>query len=400
MLKRFRVSNFKSLLNIEFKPVGLNLLIGPNNSGKTNLCSALRFLSRTSFEPLGIAARNAIGEVSNISNAYVSYLPTEFEVDASFALGSQREISYKYVLKIDANDVRVLMSGGGPQVDEESLTATGGAFDNTSILTNKDGHARVLSKISSEEGLASQRYVESEVPADATVLSLCRPGTSASLQASIFRSYLESWNYYNLSPQLMRSPSVARDVRGLASDGRNLSQAFYGIHNSNPRLEKRILDTVKELEDKLDFFVYEAPNPESVFLSIEDERRNRFGAQSISDGTLRFMAMTYLIFAAGESQNRGFAPPLTIIEEPENGLYVGHLKPLIEQIDPSGDGGQFIFTTHSPYFIDLFDDNLDGIHIMKPGRPSSVLLKPDPQKISALLEKMPLGEMHFRELLG
>jgi AAA15 family ATPase/GTPase len=91
---------------------------------------------------------------------------------------------------------------------------------------------------------------------------------------------------------------------------------------------------------------------------------------------------------------------LTIIEEPENGLYVGHLKPLIERIDPSGENGQFIFTTHSPYFIDLFDDNLDGLHLMKPGRPSSVLVKPDPQKTSAMLEKMPLGEMHFREMLG
>jgi len=41
MLKRFYVSNFRSLANFEFRPTGLNLLIGPNNAGKTNLCAAM-----------------------------------------------------------------------------------------------------------------------------------------------------------------------------------------------------------------------------------------------------------------------------------------------------------------------------------------------------------------------
>ena len=52
MLKRFRVNNFRSLLNVEFRPVGVNVLIGPNNAGKTNLCSALRFLGLTASQSL------------------------------------------------------------------------------------------------------------------------------------------------------------------------------------------------------------------------------------------------------------------------------------------------------------------------------------------------------------
>jgi predicted ATPase len=112
------------------------------------------------------------------------------------------------------------------------------------------------------------------------------------------------------------------------------------------------------------------------------------------------MAMTYLILANAERAKQGDPAPLTIIEEPENGLFVGHLKPLFQRIDPQGGGGQFIFTTHSPYFIDLFDDHLDGVHVLRPGKPSSVLVRPDPAKVRALLDQMPLGEMHFREMLG
>ena len=45
MLQEFRVDNFKSLINVAFKPQATNLLLGMNNSGKTNLCQALRFVS-------------------------------------------------------------------------------------------------------------------------------------------------------------------------------------------------------------------------------------------------------------------------------------------------------------------------------------------------------------------
>ncbi len=78
---------------------------------------------------------------------------------------------------------------------------------------------------------------------------------------------------------------------------------------------------------------------------------------------------------------------------------MGHLKPLLEKIDRSGQFGQFLFTSHSPYFIDLWDSNLEGIHLLKPGKPSSVLVPPNPDKIRQLLEQMPLGEMHYREML-
>jgi hypothetical protein len=89
-----------------------------------------------------------------------------------------------------------------------------------------------------------------------------------------------------------------------------------------------------------------------------------------------------------------------MVEEPENGLHVGELKPLVERIEPDGQSGQFLFTSHSPYLIDLWDANLEGIHVLKPGRPTSVLVRPDPEKLRPLLDQMPLGELHFRELLA
>jgi len=90
---------------------------------------------------------------------------------------------------------------------------------------------------------------------------------------------------------------------------------------------------------------------------------------------------------------------VTIIEEPENGLYVRYLKPLLELIDPTGANGQYIFTSHSPYFIDLFDAYPENITLMQDRGTYSALLKPDLDKVRKYLKEMPLGELHFREML-
>lgn len=122
--------------------------------------------------------------------------------------------------------------------------------------------------------------------------------------------------------------------------------------------------------------------------------------QSISDGTLRYLALAYLIYAMGETKPPQSFSPLVIIEQPEDGLYVGQIKPLFEKIDLTGVNGQFVFTSHNPYFIDLFEKNLQGVFLLKPGEPSSVLVSPDTAKVNKLLEHMPLGELYFREMLA
>ncbi len=388
MLKRFRVNNFKSLLNTEFHPVGVNTLVGPNNAGKTNLCSAIRFLGLTASLSLEEALRNAIGETWNVLNVYVTHDTAEFEIDCTL-LHEGEPIDYHYELYLRIAGQR---KTGGFSVEKERLIASGAGWDQTVILETVADIARILD----ERHLKSENITH---PRNTTLV--CQAFESGRNQRLIlFKRYLQSWAYFCFNPASLRSASVIRQSAGLASDGGNLSRTFFVVHNEKPRLEKQIIEIIKEIEPRLDLFTYASPNPSIVQLSLEDNKGNQFSAQSLSDGTLRFMAMTYLILAAAEMQGTGVPMPLYMIEEPENGLYVGHLKPLIQRIDPSGRAGQFIFTTHSPYFIDLFDSNLDGLHCLKPGIPSSVLTQPDVDRIRKLLNDMPLGEMHFREMLG
>jgi predicted ATPase len=346
-----------------------------------------------------VAILTTIGERWNLTNFNVpGSHDIELEADCTLTYeGEPLRFSYRLKLRARKGDV------GDSQslvLEEEVLKASGGRFKDTALLQNQQGQTSMLH----EEGFArnhphSPKYVQAKVGTEATMLSQLYE-LENNPRAILFRRHLRAWAYYNFSPDVLRQPDVARDAALLMSNGANFSRALFALHNEKPRIEKRLIEIARVLEPRLDLFSFSSPDPEHVHLFVEDSKEHRLSARGISDGTLRFIAMAYVVLMAEQGGNGAGAAPVIMIEEPENGLYVGHLKSLIERIDPDGRAGQFIFTSHSPYFIDLFDKNLTGIHIVKPGEPSSVLVKPDVEKIKQMLEDMPLGEMHFREMLS
>jgi predicted ATPase len=397
MLKSFRISNFRSLVNVEFRPVGSNLLIGPNNAGKTSLCSGLRFLSLTASLDLETAAQHAVGETWNIANAYVNDRTLRFDVKASLDDGGQTlDFDYTLVLSV-ANGSADL--GVTVRAEEERLLVTGGKFAQTVLLDCTKAQAQLLHEEQFLQGGAPHK-AETLSPPDATMLSRLYD-LHSNRRANLFKQYLQSWRYFNLDPHAMRSHQVVSEKPPtILTDGSNLSKVLFALHNEQPRVERKIIESIKAIEPKIDLFSFRSPDPQSVYLFMEDREQNRFGMQSVSDGTLRYLVFAILVHGLAENRAMAKFSPLVIIEEPENGLYVGQLKPLFEKVDSSGASGQFVFTSHSPYFIDLWENNLAGVHLLKPGKPSSVLVVPDQDKLKKLLAEMPLGELHFREMLS
>lgn len=395
MLVSVRVSNFKSLVDVEFRPAGINLLVGRNNAGKTNLCHALRFISLTSQGPLHVAADQCAPEPWNLFNVHSARETAEFQVRCRLRFEDE-ELSFQYQL-----DVRGERTGPGAPgwmtlgVEREELRVTGGRFKDEVLLDNKEGHVCLRD----EESLDGPPYPPSTAsPVESTMLSRLYD-LETNRRANLFKSYLESWSYYNLNPDQMRTSLVMPMDSRLHSSGANLSSVLYSLHNERPREERALLDALRLVEPGLDVMSFQSPDPQHVYLFFEDRQGHKFGVQSLSEGTLRYMAICYLTIVNRNSENsRGFSP-LVMIEEPENGLFVGHLKPLFEKIDPSGQQGQFIFTSHDPYFIDLFDGELDGVHVVKSVGSHSTIAKPDAGRIRDLLGSFSLGEMHFRELL-
>ncbi len=410
MLNRLQVRNFKSFRAAEFYPVGLNLVVGNNNAGKTNLCQALRFVGLSSCMPLDEAARVCTPEPWNLLNVYSNSDTAEFRVEAQI-LADTEPLAFSYTLSLSGR--RHAISGVPAtrpfRVEYESLRVTGGAFNDTTILENKAGSVRLLHEKRFVQSFgqlvtpssaplldADFAYVETNAPTDTTMLFRLFD-LETNRRANLFKRYLNSWTYYSFDPMRLRLSSATPMERTLNPDGSNLSSVLYTLHNERPRDERKLVEAMRLVEPRLDLISFQSPDPEHVYMFFEDKDGHRFGVQSISDGTLRFMAISYLIIA-----NRGSHEPTTpviMLEEPENGIFVGHLKPLFQRILPSGEEGQFIFTSHNPYFIDLFDAVPNGLHVVQSTTKGSEVVQPDVNRIQKYLDTFSLGEMHFRGLL-
>ncbi len=400
MLKSVTVDNFKSLINLTFEPTGLNLLLGSNNAGKTNLCHALRFLNLSSQMPLDNAAYACTAEPWNLLNVYIQKDSLNFSLTCDLKF-EEEVLLFSYELSILSHKGQRLPTTRTFSVFNETLKASGGKFQDTTLLENNRGKVRLLHESRFLKSLTSGSeaiYIETDAPLDTTMLFRLYD-LESNPRSNLFKRYLGSWGYYSFDPLSLRSKMARQNDQVLDSRGGNLSSVMYTLHNANPRVEKKILDAVKDLEPHLDLLSFQAPDPEHVYMFFEDGRGNKFGVDNVSDGTLRYLAMCYLIITGRRGVTDRAVAPVIIIEEPENGIFVGYLKNLFEKIDLSGKDGQFIFTSHNPYFIDLFDAALNGLFLMKSGDTHSTLVEPDPAKLADRLGKFSLGEMHFRSLL-
>jgi hypothetical protein len=373
----------------------------------------MRFLAWSTALSLDEAASTVLKENWNISNAYLPENGNiEFEIDLTIH-ESGIDHAFSYRLQISAG--RAALTGTQVlQVLRETLVVTSGDLPHVTLIENDKGAAQVLEEKSSlpprasenpaVEGLIRHRaskHLGMQVPREWTALAKLFDADANRL-AVAFKQHLGKCWYYSLNPEAMRSPKATVESPVVMPDGANLGKVLFALHNENPRLERKIIDALKLVEPKVDLLKFYSRDPEFIFVHFEDKHGRPFSVQNMSDGTLRYLVLCFLLAVldlGGPSKDPGGAPCI-LFEEPENGLFVGNLKPLFEKLDFNGTNGQCIFTSHSPYFIDLFDAHLESVHLMKPGIPSASLLKPDPARVRQLLNEMPLGELHYREMLG
>lgn len=401
MLRQFTVNNFKSLINVTYEPGAVNLLIGVNNSGKTNLCQALRFLSQTAREQEGsllgawciaTGVKHVVGgKYAKIKNAYFDHPTVDLGCTCDLVVDDET-LTFRYSINLHA-----VPAGLPVGVVAERLEVSGGKFGSgwTTLLENKRGEVRLLNEQHFVEGHSLDACYQSTSAGQNARMLYRLHDWRANQRAMAFRDYLAGWQYYDLDPYRLREDQFDPQAHTLSSDGANLASALFLLKSQDERRYRRFIKLTQKVEQRLDALNFETAG-EHIEMALTDRQDHRFSHSAASSGTLRFMALCYIVLNNSRQSNS----PLTIIEEPENGLYVRYLKPLFELIDPMGKQGQYIFTSHSPYFIDLFDANIEDIVLMQDRATHSVLLKPDPAQARKYLEEMPLGELHFREMLA
>lgn len=405
MILELRVHNFRTLVNATYAFRPRHLLIGRNNSGKTNLCLALAFTKLAASSPMTAAVASMPGGIWDFCN----YATQDKERIATFSVTCQVDdgaikVVYNYDLKINVGDLRPAL-GQAPQstVVSEKLTATGDCFAGTILLESDGSNVRLLHETNFRDNQQSDCYVRTKAPPDSTMLAKLYE-LPTNTNAIAFRNALRGIGYLSFAPDRIRYGW--REVRGastgLDSTGASLAQALYVLKTAQESRYRRVLEIIRRLEPRLVAINYLTGPDQNVVPVVELEGGQNASWASLSDGTLRGLALAYLLAEASLLSQLKGPSPVYIIEEPENSLFVGELRSLLDDVDSLAPGAQFIFTTHSPYFIELFDNELDAVTLLKRQgwHTSNYQLSEQKQKIEEALNSMSLGEMYFREMLG
>lgn len=392
MIKSLYIDNFKSFVNFEIEMQKVNLLIGKNNVGKTNLCQALRFLS-LSARPISLykTVKDCIGSTVDFFNKdyKAEEKTTRFIIECTLPYEHDNgpvDVDFKYTLEISdtsKKDDDYLELIVDREILESSADELGGRIE---LIKNIKGCVEIYREQWHFDEQKEVQTTETKIPPYKTMLSSVYDTDLHSL-CNLFKDYLSRLRYYDFEVSKLRS-SEAKKYEDLFADGTNLFEVIRDLKEKDERRYRQWIELINIIEPRIRFINFSKPDEELVSFHIEDENGRKYGKTVLSNGTLRFMALAYILVRNETS--------LIIIEEPENGLYVGLLEKLLEGFEEHK--GQYLLTTHNPYLIDYFGNNIEGIIRLKYVGSKSVLAKVDEEKIRGLLDEMSLGELHFREL--
>jgi len=402
VLKSLSLRNFRTCVetDITFEPV--TLLVGKNNAGKTCICQALDFLSHAvRANSLDDAARAAGMAPREVRTRYAQGEPVLLRVESEVRRGD-RELLFAYELAFEPRDV-----GRDPSdvlsLASERLSARVDG-EEVCLLDRPGPDARVALETRPAEGHPALSEVAGP---SARVAVIGRPtGWGDYPEVGAFVRDLASWrSYRDFSPAAMLASRQADYDPFLVRDASNLASALFALKSEDTRTFMRLIELVREIEPSIETINFVRPRPEEVYMEVEDSEGHRVYPESLSGGTLRYMALCYLALQGsmrevGRDVQR---PRLISIEEPDQGLYVGQLRRLVEVLQEASKTQQTIITTHNPYLIDLFEDHPEQVRLVSRGdlalRDGTTVTQPDEAQLGKLLESFSLGELYYRELL-
>ncbi len=292
----------------------------------------------TEWEPI----RGAPNEVVRFERTY----PFEWTAfSLLLALGGQG-VNLDYCIKVGVNQNSMegyRVFGEELKAESGSIFATVGNSESTPFqISLSDG--RKFPFENSEFKLGSDRPVLSQ---------LYRPGLVPPpfpVPVPDVPSVLANTRFLELSSKRMRESSVP-GATSLGDTGQNLPSALESICDDADR-KQTLLSWFEELTP-MEVTGFEFPRDPSgrIHLQIVEHNGRKVSVSSVSDGTLRFLAMLSLLL-------NDDAGGIYFFEDIDSGIHPSRLRLLMELIETRTAKGkiQVVTTTHSPALLAWMND--------------------------------------------
>lgn len=390
---KLEIEGFRSLRSQTWCPGDLNVVIGPNASGKSNLMRALETLSTAAQGVLGhhIQQEGGIdplvwdGQVDRIAFRVRTTPLPPYTDDVKDAL--TYELCLARLGKSSAYRVEKEILGNFFRVE------AGGMREPFKLL-ERDPHHAVIFAMDSKRFEAPPTSI-----ADAETL-LAFSGGPFALNRFVaeFQRELAAWKIYQdfhtHRGAHIRGPQVTRAETEVSPDGQNLISVLHSLYTGNRDFESEINAAMRAaFGEDFEKLVFPPAADQRIQMRIRWRSLKREqSATDLSDGTLRFLFL--LAVLANPSP-----PPLIAIDEPETGLHPSMFPIVAEYARDAANRTQVIFTTHSPEFLDAFGEDVPTTTIVERLDGETILRVVAGDELSYWLKQYSLGELYrTREL--
>ena len=421
MLTRLQVDGFKNLDRIDVRLGPFTCVAGPNGVGKSNLFDAISFLATLADKPLVEAAAAVRGgdsrrgdvwslfrragdrvaetmkfaaeflissdgedELGQAAKASMTFLRYELELrhrqDSAIRAMGALEIARERMVHVNRSEAKSRLGFPHKKAWRDSVVT--GRRTSPYISTEPERGETVVSlHADSKAGLGGGR--PRRVPAANLPRTMLSSVNNAAEHRTLVlaRQEMVAWTQLQLEPSALRAPDEFTAPRSMGPNGAHLPATLYDLaqaaQRSQPGGER---DVYARVANRLSELV---ENVRSIGVDVDDKRQllsivmtdlqnTEHVASALSDGTLRFLALTVM-----ESDPR--SRRLLCLEEPENGMHPLRISAVIEllrelavdvdePVDADNPLRQVIINTHSPSVVACVpDDALLMAHIARGG---------------------------------
>ena len=359
------VEGFKSIRSIEeleLRPI--NILIGANGAGKSNFIGVFSFLNAIRLGGLRDYVMRC-GGADKILH-FGSKTTQQLSIEIGFENGKR-----KYNIDLAPNDADgIFPSNENVYTSVKQETIPDYPSPTLYALFGREGEAGIYN---SKERSGAITYV---------------------------REHLLRWRLYHFLDTSASSPikkTVAVDDNDfLRHDGSNLAAFLYYLREKHGRSYDMIRRTVQLVAPFFDDFFLEPLVLNEDTIRLEWRHRGSdsyFDAASLSDGSLRFIALATLLL-----QPKELRPSVLLLDEPELGLHPAAIVIIASLIKQVSTETQIVVATQSPLLLDHFKP--EDVLVTERVEGATQFTRLDREKLKIWLEDYSLGQLWEKNEFG
>ena len=364
----------------EFALEPLNVLIGRNASGKSNLIEALSLVAAAPRD-LQAPIREGGGVQDWLWKGSQRSPTATVDITVQYPGGrlyGDEPMPLRYRLSFTETGARFQMQDEAA----ENEKPTPGNDKPYLYYSYQEGHP-VLNVFTTDESRSERRLRREDVKVEQSILSQRRDPDSypeLTFLADSFermRFYRES-NFGRYTPsRLPQKPDLPQD--SLLEDASNLGLVLSDLLN-RPGIKGELLERMRTFYPEVKDIVASISGGVVQIFFHEESLHYAIPATRLSDGSLRYLCLLTVLCHPDP-------PPVVCIEEPEIGLHPDIIPEVANLLVEASTRGQVFVTTHSDILVDALTDIPDAVIVCEKSNGASQLLRLDSAEIQSWLEQ-------------